>query len=266
MKKVCVFTLVLIFAVAFYIFTLPDVSSLRKVNPRKTAFMEYCERQWKKEGKRYRVKQIWVPLSRVSPYLVKAVLIGEDDKFWRHEGFDYDAIQKAIEKDIKAERFKFGASTISQQLVKNLYLSPSKNPLRKIKEAIITWRMERVLSKRRILELYLNVVEWGDGGIFGIEAASRHYYGKPASALGPEEAARLASVLPNPIRFNPLSDSRYVVNRSRLIYNIMLRRGIIPPEYEDVTDSKADTPALQNEGPVTVSPLEQKQNTVPLKQ
>jgi monofunctional biosynthetic peptidoglycan transglycosylase len=155
----------------------------------------------------------------MSPYLVKAVLIAEDDKFWIHEGFDYEGIQKAIEKDIKTKKFKFGGSTISQQLARNLYLSPAKNPLRKMREAIITWRMERILSKRRILELYLNSVEWGEG-IFGVEAASRHYYGKPSSELTALEATRLAVVLPNPRRYNAAGDQRYVVNRSSAIYNL----------------------------------------------
>lgn len=217
-------------------FLVPDVSKLKKENPGKTSFMEYREREWKREGRKYRIQQKWVPLSRISPYLIKAVLIGEDDKFWSHEGFDYEAIQKALEKDVKAKKFKLGGSTISQQLAKNLYLSPSKNPVRKIREAIITWKMERVLSKKRMLELYLNVAEWGDRGIFGIEAAAEHYYGKPASALGPEEAARLASVLPNPRKFNPLGDSRYVTHRSNLIYSIMVRRGIIIPEYDEVIE------------------------------
>jgi monofunctional biosynthetic peptidoglycan transglycosylase len=200
--------------------------------------MEYREREWQLEGKKYRIQQKWVPLSRISPYLMKAVLISEDDKFWSHEGFDYEAIQKAIEKDIKEKKFKLGGSTISQQLAKNLYLSPSKNPLRKIREAIITWRMERTLSKKRILELYLNVAEWGDKGIFGIETASRNYYGKPAYELNPDEAARLASVLPNPRKYNPLGESRYVMHRSNLIYNIMVRRGVVIPEYEEVREEK----------------------------
>jgi monofunctional biosynthetic peptidoglycan transglycosylase len=110
------------------------------------------------------------------------VLIAEDDKFWTHEGFDYEAIQKAIEKDIKKRKFVLGGSTISQQLAKNLYLTPSKNPVRKIKEAILTWRLEKNLSKKRIIELYLNVVEWGDG-LFGIEVAARHHFGKSVSDL-----------------------------------------------------------------------------------
>jgi len=200
--------------------------------------MEYREKEWQREGKKYRVRQQWVPLSRISPYLIKAVLIGEDDKFWSHEGFDYEAIQKALEKDIKAKKFKLGGSTISQQLAKNLYLSPSKNPIRKIREAVITWRMERILSKKRILELYLNVAEWGDAGIFGIEAAARHYYGKSSEDLGPEEAAHLAAVLPNPRKFNPLGDSRYVAHRSNLIYSIMVRRGIVVPDYDEVVEEE----------------------------
>jgi monofunctional biosynthetic peptidoglycan transglycosylase len=218
-----------------YLILVPDVSKLKKENPKKTSLMEYRYEEWQRKGKKYRTKQIWVPLSSISHYLIKAVLISEDDKFWSHEGFDYEAIKKAIEKDIKAEKFKFGGSTISQQLVKNLYLSPSKNPIRKLREAIITWRIEKVLSKKRILEIYLNTVEWGEG-IFGIEAATRHYYGKTASELSPEEAARLAAVLPNPRKYSPTGERRYVVNRSNLIYSIMVRRGIVVPEYEDVVD------------------------------
>jgi monofunctional biosynthetic peptidoglycan transglycosylase len=232
-----IFAVVLVFVVlAAFQFIYPNVSELKKKNPKKTAMMEYREAEWKREGKKYRIEQKWVALSGISPYLVKAVLIGEDDKFWKHEGFDYEAMQKAIEKDVKAKKFKLGGSTISQQLAKNLYLSPSKNPLRKLREAIITWRMERTLSKKRILELYLNVAEWGDRGIFGIGAASLHYYGKPASALGPEEAARLAAVLPNPRKYSPLGDRRYVVNRANLIYSIMVRRGIVVPEYEEIQE------------------------------
>ncbi len=232
-KLICFFIIFTVLFVTFN-FVYPDVSKLIKENPKKTAFMEYREDEWAREGKKYKIQQVWVPYGAISPFLIKAVLIGEDDKFWQHEGFDYEAMQKAIEKDIRAKKFKLGGSTISQQLVKNLFLSPSKNPIRKIREAIITWRMERALSKKRILELYLNVAEWGDRGIFGIEAASRRYYGKSASALGPEEASRLAAVLPNPRKFNPLGTSRYVVNRSGLIYNIMVRRGIVVPELDEV--------------------------------
>lgn len=211
----------------------PSVSRLAKVTPKKSAMMEYRERQYARKGKNIRLRQTWVPFSRISPYMAKAVLIAEDDKFWGHEGFDFEGMEKALEKDIHKGKFKAGGSTISQQLAKNLFLSPSKNPIRKIKEAILTWRMERTLKKRRILELYLNFAEWGDG-IFGIEAASRHYYGIPASAISAEQAAKLATVLPNPHKYSPVKPSRYVKNRSRIIYNIMVRRGIVMPEFEEV--------------------------------
>lgn len=221
-----------------YMFFMPDIPKLGKENPKKTSFMEYRQREWEEKGRNLRVYQQWVPISKISPFLVKAVLIAEDDKFWRHEGFDYEAIEKALEKDIKLKKFKLGGSTISQQLAKNLYLSPSKNPARKFAEAFITWRMEKVLSKKRILEIYLNVAEWGEG-IFGAEAASRHYFGKPSSDLTPEEASRLAAVLPNPRRYNPAGEQRYVVHRSGLIYSIMIKRGIVIPEYREIADENA---------------------------
>jgi monofunctional biosynthetic peptidoglycan transglycosylase len=220
---------------------MPDLSKLKKDNPKKTALMEYREKKLQEKGRRYRMDQSWAPFSRISPYLVKAVLIAEDDKFWEHEGFDYEAIQKAIEKDLKAKKFKAGGSTITQQLARNLFLSPEKSLIRKISEAVITWKMEKVLSKRRILELYLNVAEWGEG-IFGAEAASRHYFGKSSSDLTPQEAARLAAILPNPRRYNPIGDQRYVINRSNLIYRIMIQRGIVIPEYQEVTESVESSP------------------------
>lgn len=215
-----------------YLLMMPDLSKLKKENPKKTALMEYREKKLKEKGRKYKIDQSWTPFSKISPYLVKAVLIAEDDKFWNHEGFDYEAIQKAIEKDLKAKKFKFGGSTITQQLARNLFLSPEKSLIRKTSEAVITWRMEKTLSKKRILELYLNVAEWGEG-IFGVEAASRHYFGKSSSELTPQQAARLAAILPNPRRYSPMGDQRYVVNRSNLIYNIMIRRGIVIPEYEE---------------------------------
>jgi monofunctional biosynthetic peptidoglycan transglycosylase len=238
-----------------YLLLMPDLSKLKKENPKKTALMEYRERAYKEKKKRYRMDQSWVPLSKISPYLIKAVLIAEDDKFWRHEGFDVEAVQKAIERDIKAKKFKFGGSTITQQLARNLYLSPEKSLVRKICEAIITWKMEKVLPKKRILELYLNVAEWGEG-IFGVDAASRSYYGKPSSELTPEEAARLASVLPNPRKYNPVGNQRYVINRSNLIYSIMIQRGIVIPDYkeiyQDVTESSESS---SPEEPVSQAPV-----------
>jgi len=217
-----------------YLLLMPDLSKLKKENPKKTALMEYREKKLQEKGRKYRIDQSWAPFSKISPYLIKAVLIAEDDKFWKHEGFDYEAIQKAIEKDLKAKKFKSGGSTITQQLARNLFLTPEKSLIRKISEAVITWRMEKVLSKKRILELYLNVAEWGEG-IFGAEAASRHYFGKSSSELTPQEAARLAAILPNPRRYSPMGDQRYVINRSNVIYSIMIQRGVVIPEYKEET-------------------------------
>jgi monofunctional biosynthetic peptidoglycan transglycosylase len=211
----------------------PDISALVDSDPGKTAFMEYREAEWQRAGLDKAIRRRWVPLKKVSPALIKAVLISEDDKFWKHDGFDYVAIEKAVERNMKERQFKVGASTITQQLVKNLYLSPSKNPVRKVKEAILTWRVEHTLSKRRILELYVNVAEWGDG-IFGIEEAARHYYGIGAAGLTASQASKLAAVLPNPIRFQPNGSSSFVRNRSKRIYAIMLKRGVVVPDFQEV--------------------------------
>jgi monofunctional glycosyltransferase len=218
-------------------FFYPNVAYLKKHNPEKTAFMEYREKTWQQKKLKKKIKKIWVPISEVSPYVMKAVIISEDSKFWSHEGFDFEAIQKALEKDIKESKIQAGGSTISQQLAKNLYLSPDKDPIRKLKEAILTWRIEYQLSKRRILELYLNVVEWGDG-VFGIEAAAQNYFGKHASQLTARQAARLASILPNPRRLKPNGESKYVEDQSERIYQIMVRQGIVIPEYDEVIREK----------------------------
>jgi monofunctional glycosyltransferase len=228
-----------------YYFIFPDVSKMKRESPKTTAFMEYRENEYKNKGKKLKIQKKWVPLSGVSPYLIKAVIIAEDEKFWLHHGFDLEAIQKALEKNVEKGAFKVGGSTISQQLAKNLYLTPAKNPVRKLKEAVLTWRIERTLSKRRILELYLNVAEWGEG-IFGIEAASLHYYNKTASALSPEEAARLAVVLPNPRKLRVDGESRYVEKRAKIIYDIMVKRGIVIPEYDDVMKGSPDEKTTNN--------------------
>jgi monofunctional biosynthetic peptidoglycan transglycosylase len=209
-----------------YSFVFPKIARLDRENPKLTSFMKHRLDQARKRGKNLEIRLSWVPLSRISPYLVHAVVIAEDDKFWGHKGFDLEAIRAALEKNIEKQTWKYGGSTITQQLAKNLYLSPSRNPIRKIREFILAWRLERALSKKRILELYLNVVEWGDG-IFGAEAAARRYYNKPASDLSPLEAAHLAVVLPSPRRYNPLGGTEYIESRAEEIYEIMLKRGII---------------------------------------
>lgn len=230
-----------IFLSVAYLFTIPDTKWLRYKNPDITSLMKYRIKMHKGN---YKIKKKWRNLSEISPYLIKAVLIAEDDRFYMHEGFDIEGIKEAIKKDIKRGKLVAGGSTISQQLAKNLFLTPEKTFARKLKEALITWRLEKNLSKRRILELYLNVVEWGPG-IFGAEAAANHYFGKSASDLTPEEAARLASVLPAPLRFNPISNSRFVETRSSIILEIMRRRGILPPEYEAVPEPVEGPPENQ---------------------
>jgi len=250
LRNTVLFILLLLVVDVGRYFFIPDVSRLAHTNPGKTAFMEYREAEWRNEGREKTIEQRWTPLRRVSPSLIKAVLISEDNNFWHHEGFDFKAIEGAIEKNIEAGEFKFGASTISQQLAKNLFLSPSKNPLRKMKEAILTWRIEQTLSKRRILELYVNVAEWGDG-IFGIDAAARHYYGVSASRLTASQSARLAAALPNPVLYKPTGSSRFVKVRAKHIYAIMLRRGLVVPDYREVM-AAPDTPVVQPPDSVVV--------------
>jgi monofunctional biosynthetic peptidoglycan transglycosylase len=234
-------------------FIYPDVSDLKETNPIPTAFMEYRQEEWAQQNRDMELTQKWVPMSQISPNVIKAVLIGEDDKFWNHDGFDVAGMEQALEKTLKKGKVA-GGSTISQQLSKNLYLSPSKNPVRKVKEAIITWRIEKTLSKRRILEIYLNVAEWGDG-IFGIEAAARHYYHKSAKNLTGREAARLAAVLPNPIKYNPTGDQKYVQNRSRIIYKVLKRRGVVIPDFKEVMTPTKQEESVNSESNESITDL-----------
>ncbi len=227
-----VVSLFLLIDIGRYVF-IPDVSELKKTNPIPSSFMEYRMAQWKEEGKDKQITQKWVKLKQISPYVIKAVLISEDDKFWNHDGFDTKGLEDAFERNLKEGKFSAGGSTISQQLSKNLYLNPSKNPIRKIIEAILTYRIEKTLSKKRIIEIYLNVAEWGDG-IFGIEAAARHYFHKSAKNLTAMEAAKLASVLPNPIIYNPIGNQKIVLKKANRLYKIMQRRGIVIPEFVEI--------------------------------
>lgn len=234
-------------------FFYPNISDLKETNPIPTAFMEYRQEEWAQQNREMELTQKWVPMSQISPNVIKAVLIGEDDKFWNHDGFDVKGMEQALEKTLKKGKVA-GGSTISQQLSKNLYLSPSKNPIRKVKEAIITWRIEKTLSKRRILEIYLNVAEWGDG-IFGIEAAARHYYHKSAKNLTGREASRLAAVLPNPIKYNPTGDQKYVQNRSRIIYKVLKRRGVVIPDFKEVMTPTKQEESVNSESNGSISDL-----------
>jgi monofunctional biosynthetic peptidoglycan transglycosylase len=169
--------------------------------PGHTAFMERRLDAMLAKEPRARLKQQWVPYERISVHLKRAVVAAEDARFLDHEGFDWEMIQKAITRNERRGKVVAGASTLSQQLAKNLFLSGERSWLRKGQEAIITWMLENTLSKQRILELYLNIAEWGDDGVFGAEAAARHHFGIPAAALDPNQAAWLAVILPSPRRY-----------------------------------------------------------------
>jgi len=205
------------FATAAYVYlSLPDVRPLRKENPATTAFMELRAREADKSGKKPRKVQRWVAYERISPSLKRAVIVAEDAAFFSHEGVDFDELEKSFEQSWNEGKRLRGGSTITQQLAKNLFLSPSRNPVRKVEELLIARRLEAELSKRRILELYLNVIEWGDG-IWGAEAAARSYFQKPASALGADESALLAASIINPRRYSPARPSKYLLRRQDLI-------------------------------------------------
>jgi monofunctional biosynthetic peptidoglycan transglycosylase len=202
--------------------TWPDVAALRRENPKTTAFIERWKDQRRDSGKRDDVEWRLVPYARISPHLKRAVLVGEDVNFFSHHGFEVAEMKKAIQEAWDDRELPRGASTITQQLAKNLWLSPSRDPLRKLKEAILTRQLEGTLPKRRILEIYLNVVEFGPG-VYGAEAASRRYFGKSAADLGEEEAAALAAALPNPDAWNPSSASRVAAARRGKLMRRMVR-------------------------------------------
>ncbi len=206
--------------------TLPfgDINALIKRNPIRTAYMDQRALAAKLDGRRFKVMQSWLPLDDIPSDAVNAVIVSEDGTFWSHHGFDWYELKESIGRDIEEGRAARGASTITQQLVKNLFLSPSKNPIRKLKEWILTWWMEQKLSKNRILEIYLNVIEWGDG-VYGIEAASQYHFGKSAMLLSKDEAARLAAIIPDPRDHMAGSDSQYVIRRSAMILGRMEARG-----------------------------------------
>ena len=211
--------------VAFFYQTLPDVKALKSQNPKTTALMELRDQEYRKSDRKISRQQIWVPYGAISEHLKRAVLISEDASFFDHTGVDVKELQEALQKDWETGSFARGGSTITMQLAKNLYLSPSKNPLRKAKEIIIAWQLEQALSKRRIFEIYLNIVEWGRN-VYGAEAAARHYFTKPAANLDIVEAATLAALLPSP--------------RQPREANLAYRRNLILSRMADVGHVTAD--------------------------
>jgi monofunctional biosynthetic peptidoglycan transglycosylase len=207
-------------AAALFWATLPDVRPLETGWPRTTAFMERRKTLLAREGRSTRLEWTPVPLARIAPDLRRAVVVAEDSRFWEHGGVDWEAMREAAEKNWQKGNVKVGGSTITQQLAKNLYLSPARTPWRKLRELAIARRLERRLSKKRILELYLNVIEFGTR-TYGVEAAARRYMGKSARELTRLEAATLAAVIPSPRIYDPVRHPRRVARRAQRILRWM---------------------------------------------
>jgi monofunctional glycosyltransferase len=246
---------------AFVVIGLPsreEVRALARTMPEKTALMRQREREAKAKGRTARRGQTVVSISHISRWLIQAVIASEDQKFFGHQGVDWGALQESVEKNLEKRKLARGGSTITQQLAKNLFFGTEKSPTRKLRELIVTRWMEDELTKRRILELYLNVIEWGDG-IYGAEAAARRYYGKPASDVDAREAAGLAAMIPNPRRINPLVDAPRLARAQRRVLWLMGMAGFLErtaaglgsepppeavPEDEDPLPSPATSPEV----------------------
>jgi len=212
--------------------TLPDVRLLAQTSPSSTALMDAREAQAKEQRRAIGRHWVWVPLSRISPHLRHAVVAAEDASFFTHEGFDWEGIRDAALYNLEAGEMKRGGSTITQQLAKNLYLSSERSFLRKAREALIARALEQHLTKKRILELYLNVAEWGKG-VYGAEAAARHHFGKSSRDLTAEEAAWLAAMLPSPRRYDPLRKTTFLTRRHERILKWVNRRSASPSPIAD---------------------------------
>jgi monofunctional glycosyltransferase len=224
----------------FWLFAMPDVSSLRTTNPTVTALIEARQAQAAEQGRTIGRHWTWVPLSRISPSLRQAVVAAEDALFFTHEGFDWEGIKVAAKYNLEAGEFKRGGSTITQQLAKNLYLSAERSLIRKAREALITRSLEHHLTKERILELYLNVAEWGQG-VYGAEAAARHHFKKSARDLTANEAAWLAAILPSPRRYDPLRKTTFLTRRHNRILKWITRGSPQPPRLEPAPKSEPDS-------------------------
>jgi len=217
---------------ACILLTLPDVSGLRTENPTSTALMRYRQEQARRQGRTITIREEWVDFARIPALLKEAVRITEDASFYWHKGIDFEEIKESLKRDLREKRFARGGSTITQQLAKNLFLSPGKNPLRKVREYFIARRLEKALSKDRIFSLYLNLIELGPG-IFGVQAASRHYFDKDVSELSPEEIVRLTAVIPRPVTTDPRGSTKWLNWRCRMILEkLRLYKKIGEDEYQ----------------------------------
>ncbi len=215
-----------------WLVTLPNVSALKTTNPSTTALMEMRQVQAHERGETSGRQWQWVPLARISPHLRRAVVAAEDASFFTHEGFDWEGIKDAAIANLEAGELKRGGSTITQQLAKNLYLSSERSMFRKAREALITRLLEHHLSKERILELYLNVAEWGIG-VYGAEAAARHHFQKSSHDLSAEEGAWLAAILPSPRRYDPIRKTTALSRRYERIISRMTRTTNYPSSKRD---------------------------------
>lgn len=221
--KTCV--LLFLLYVLVELLTIPywSIARLHTENPQETAMMRQRMDEAHAQNESLHIVHHWVPLSHIPKHVRRAIVIAEDGSFYGHNGVDMHEVWESIKVNMKRKKIVRGASTITQQVAKNLYLSTSKTPMRKFKELIITFLLESQLSKQRILEIYLNIIEWGKG-TFGIEAAARKYFGASVKRLTRDQAARLAAVIPSPLRYQPNSNNKYVLEKKRLLLRRMAAR------------------------------------------
>ena len=212
--------------VLYIYLSLPNVSHLKSQNPKATALIEQRQREAQQSGKEFKVRQVWVGFDGIPALLKEAVRVAEDARFYEHEGIDYEEMNEALKKNLEQGRWARGASTITQQLAKNLYLSTEKSLIRKLREYFLAVRLEEELPKNRIFHLYLNVIEFGPG-IFGVEAAARHYFGKSVGQLNLEEIVRLTAVIPKPLVESPTRNSRWLKWRAGWLLSTLRKTGHI---------------------------------------
>ena len=237
-------TIVVVSALAFFTsVSLPPVDSLTHTRPRHTSLMRARAAEAKRQGRRAVIDQRWVAYDHISPTLRRAVLIAEDDAFFSHDGLDWNEMKAAARANWAKGRIVRGGSTITQQLAKNLYLGEERSIIRKLREIVIARRMEEALSKRRIFELYLNLIEWGDG-VYGAEAAARRYFGVSAHDLSPRQSALLAAVIINPRRYSPVHPQRRIERRMKKILGRMWRRGFLSESEYRVAIGEAPPPSF----------------------
>ena len=242
MKKVfkiigIAFLLAVIIGGFYFFLGLPDVSELKIKNPRSTALMVQRYREAKKDDATYRIRQKWIELEAIPKLLRETVRVTEDASFYQHKGIDFAELKEAFKKNWQKKEYARGASTITQQLAKNLYLSTDKSIIRKIKELLITLRLEKDLSKDRIFELYLNVIEWGPG-IFGVEMAAEHYFNKAVGQLTLEEIVRLVAVIPRPLKINPTENSDWLKWKALWILDALRRYAYIDEDQHKTTAAR----------------------------